>query len=212
MLFSAICKGIFGKNRKKQFFCFFGIVVLFSILIIWKFSGGFSGYYFERIQHIFLGNDRDYMAVQLRETMKHATMDGNRSLESWQLTQDNYSIFLLSSFFQYFGKAAGILVIFAYLIFLFTAFWISVRQQNRIGFLIGMACSFSILVRFLAYLGVNMGYPLWWNVLVPFLSYGKVSAVMNGIYVGLILCVYRNSSILKEEKIEQKTYHFAIKI
>ena len=80
----------------------------------------------------------------------------------------------------------------------------SLKQSNRIGFLLGTACTASILVRFVAYVAINMGCAAWWTTLVPFLSYGKVAAVMNGIYIGLIFCVYRNSSILHEEYVEQK--------
>lgn len=53
-------------------------------------------------------------------------------------------------------------------------------------------------------LAINLGYGLWWTTLVPFLSYGRISAVMNGIYIGFILSVYRNSSILWEESIPQE--------
>ena len=117
---------------------------------------------------------------------------------------ETYGLFVLNSIFTYFGKAPGIIVIVAYVCFLVMALRMSLKQSNRIGFLVGTACTVSILVRFVAYAACNLGYGLWWTTLVPFLSYGRVSAVMNGIYIGLILCVYRNSSILREEHIPQK--------
>ena len=91
-----------------------------------------------------------------------------------------------------------------YVGFLLMALKLSLKQSNRIGMLVGTACTVSILVRFIAYVACNFGFGIWWTTLVPFLSYGRVSAVMNGIYVGLILCVYRNSRILSEDVMPQK--------
>lgn len=213
MLVAASWKGIFGKNRKRQQMLLWGIPVAAACLLgiyLFTFGGGMLRYAVERGVQAFVGTESDYTARALQVAIGDSSMGVGQGF-LFRLNQESYGLFLLNGMFTYFGKIVGILVILVYAGFLISAFLTSLKQSNRIGFLVGMACSLAISVRFLAYLFANLGYPLWWSVLVPFFSYGKVSAVMNGIYIGLILCVYRNSSILKEEKILQRN-NYEIKL
>ena len=80
----------------------------------------------------------------------------------------------------------------------------SLKQNNRIGFLVGIACTASLFVRLIAYVAMNFGMGLWWTTMAPFFGYGRMSAVTDGIFIGLLLCVYRNSWILKEDSVPQR--------
>lgn len=206
ILVFAVWKGIFGKDRKKQ-------ILLLSVtaaglgmtgVMVLAVSGGMRGYMWQRIMNIFTRTESSYMNHLLQDAIAGADWLGGQSFFGNGSEAGYYMDFLLNGVFTYFGKAAGIFIIAVYVIFLVMALRMSLKQSNRIGFLIGTACTVSILVRFAAYVAINMGCAMWWTTLVPFFSAGGNSAVMNGIYIGLILCVYRNSSILAEESIPQK--------
>lgn len=200
---AAVWKKIFGDDRKKYAITYSVCVGLCGLLaVVWMLVIKSETYLMRRVQNLFAPSaeyESSYMALALREAVGNAAMTGKQDFFLGSATTENLNDFLLNSIFTYYGKLAGAAVLVLLLAFVVLAFRTSIHQKNRIGFLIGMACSLSILVRVLVYFGINFGYSLWWTTLVPFLSYGKVSAVMNGIYVGLILCVYRNSKILKED-------------
>lgn len=202
----AIWKGIFGKDRKKQ--CIFLGAVVFTLavlgVIILSTSTGMGTYILSRLRNIFTAEDSAYLNVLLQESLAQADWLGGGTLLGGEPENLNYTTLLLNGVFTYFGKLAGVVVIAVFALFIGMALKMSLKQSNRIGFLLGVACSASILIRFVAYVAINMGCALWWTTLVPFFSYGKVGTVMNGIYIGLILCVYRNSNILYEENMGQK--------
>lgn len=202
----AIWKGIFGKNRKKQVIFLTTIVATLAVLgaVFMANMGSMGTYILRRLRNIFIPEDTAYLNVLLQDGIMQADWIGGGVFVGGEPENLHYTTLLLNGVFTYFGKFAGIIVIIAFVAFIAMALKISLKQSNRIGFLIGSACTASILVRFAAYVAINMGCAVWWTTLVPFFSYGKVGAVMNGIYIGLILCVYRNSSILHEEYIGQK--------
>ncbi len=206
LLVFAIWKRIFGKERKKQMLILFAVVGVLSVLcvLILSHSTGMSGYVWARITALFSKTENSYMNMLIKESVSEAPWLGGQTFMTGEPNHETYGLFVLNSIFTYFGKFTGAVVVAAYVLFLVMALCMSIKQSNRIGFLIGTACTISILVRFVAYLATNLGFGLWWTTLVPFLSYGRVSAVMNGIYIGLILCVYRNSGILREERTSQK--------
>lgn len=206
MLVFAIWKGIFGRDRKQQMvFLSVAALLLAAVgVLILTTTGGLSAYIWKRIMNIFMSSDSAYMNRMLQDAIVEADWLGGASFVGGTPEAAHYTSYLLNCVFTYYGKLVGMAVIAFYILFLGMALIVSFKQNNRIGFLVGTACTVSILVRFVAYLAMNMGCALWWTTLIPFFSYGKVSAVMNGIYIGLILCVYRNSSILKEDSVPQK--------
>ena len=206
ILLFAVWKGIFGKDKKKQVVLLLviaGVLSAICMLLLWG-SGGMRHYVLARVAAFFRGAEDSYLSTLIQKSVSDAPWLGGQTFLLGEPNGETYGLFVLNSIFTYFGKLAGVIVIAAYLLFLCMALHMSFKQNNRIGFLIGTTCTLSILVRFTAYLALNLGFGLWWTTLVPFLSYGRVSAVMNGIYIGLILCVYRNSGILKEEYVPQK--------
>lgn len=206
VLYLAIWKGIFGKDRRKQAIFLTTIVVMLAVLgaVFMANAGSMGTYILRRFRNIFIPEDSAYLNVLLQEGVMQSDWFGGGIFVGGEPENLHYTTLLLNSVFTYFGKFAGIVVIVVFVAFIGLALKMSLKQNNRIGFLLGTACTASVLVRFSAYVAINMGCAAWWTTLVPFFSYGKVAALMNGIYIGLILCVYRNSSILHEEYIGQK--------
>ena len=208
ILVIAFAKNIFGMTKRNYVIVFgIGAAVLVTgigVAIFCVFGGGPRHYLGMRILNAFTGNEVGYMNLLLRKSIANAEWIGGQNFLLGEPNSESYNLFVLNSVFTYFGKLAGVIVIAVYVGFLLIALKMSLKQSNRIGMLVGSACTVSIFVRLVAYIACNLGFGIWWTTLVPFLSYGRVSAVMNGIYMGLILCVYRNSRILSEEKIEEK--------
>ena len=109
------------------------------------------------------------------------------------------SDFVLSGIFSWFGIAAGAAVLGLMLFFVIRSLAASLGQSNRLGMLLGSAGALSVLVRSCAFAANNFGYNLFYTTSIPFLTFGLGNALLNGVIVGLILCVYRNSYILGEQ-------------
>lgn len=206
VLYIAIWKGIFGKDRKKQVIFLTVIVVALAVsgAVFMANAGGMGTYILRRLRNIFIEEDTAYLNLLLQEGIMQADWFGGGIFAGGEPDTLHYTTLLLNGVFTYFGKFAGVVVIAIFCMFIGVVLKMSLKQSNRIGFLLGTACTVSILVRFVAYVAINMGCAAWWTTLVPFFSYGKVGAMMNGIYIGLILCVYRNSNILREEYVGQR--------
>lgn len=210
----ALAKNIFGITKRNRVIVFgIGAAMLvcgIGVIIFCVLDGGPNHYLGARILNVFTGDQVGYVNLLVRQSIMDAEWIGGQSFFLGEPNSESYNLFVLNCVFTYFGKLAGVLVLAVYVGFLIMALRMSLKQSNRIGMLVGSACTVSILVRFVAYVACNFGFGIWWTTLVPFLSYGRVSAVMNGIYMGLILCVYRNSRILSEEKIEEKRIRIVI--
>ncbi len=64
--------------------------------------------------------------------------------------------------------------------------------------LLGCAASISLLVRTALLTAGNLGFGWSITTSVPFLMYGLRNAVLNAVFVGTLLSVYRSSTILPE--------------
>lgn len=208
VVLAAIWKGIFG-NKNKVLLTAITLVLpcalVFGFYLMLKFSGaGFLQYYQQRrieaLLHPYNYADAEgYIAVRQRDLLSGYSLFGNNTLP-WQAENSQIHQFIFSSIFSYFGVVAGAVVIVSSFIFCIKGLLIAWKQSNRIGMLVGTVCSASILIHLISALGINFGFYLWSNVCIPFLTYGLTNTVVNAIYVGLILCVYRNKEILSEQK------------
>ncbi len=204
MMLLAVRKGIFGKEKRKYAAV---LAVLSATAVIMAAAaliyGGMGVYYMERIRNFSGMTDtaeHSYLTLQIREAIAECTLTGTGDFAGGQVWEETYRTLLLNSIFTYCGVLAGSAVLLAFLAFVVLALRTAFRQRNRLGFLIGTACSLGIFVRVAAYTGMNFGYNLWWTTMAPFFCYGMTGAVYNGILTGLLMCVYRNSTILAEEK------------
>lgn len=135
----------------------------------------------------------------LRENIPQYSLFGGSSLPDYIDQSELHSNFMLTSVFSWFGVIPGLLVISLLVVFCILALKTAMHQQNRIGMLLGSACGISMLVRILAYIFSNFGYGAYYTISIPFLAYGGVNILLNALYVGFVLCIFRNTNILREE-------------
>lgn len=206
LLLLAIFKGLFGPKSKKLFAASGLLILPPALFLLLSLLGRFPAYYLERLKNIlkFLSFSRPegetyYMLNHLRESISQYALVGGSTLPDYIPAGELYSNYMLTSVFSWFGVIPGLLTLALFIVFCLAALSVSLRQKNRIGMMLGSACSISILVRVLAYTFSNFGYGPYSYISIPFFSYGCLSSLVNAVFVGMILCVYRNSSILKEE-------------
>ena len=203
----AIIKNFFLGSKKLQLAILWstitipGIIMALSIFIPTLFNRTIHNYRLTRFLSSLSPekymNGMGYRIVKTRNSTKLFSVFGNSSLPD-KANTDLYSTYLLNSIFSYFGIAVGITVIVAFVFFIYKAIAISAMQSNRIGFLIGITCSISVLLRVIVYIGINFGYSLWTTTSIPFLPFGFANTIINAVFIGLILSVYRNTNILGE--------------
>lgn len=203
LLFTACAKGIFGPARKRVLTAFAGTIgVSGAAGIFWMLTG--SETFIKLRLRMFLfpqtaGGSKDCLGAELKELLRSAPVIGDGSIPKLPVSGLALSSdYLAAVIFQSLGVLAGIAVVAALLLFLIYTLLLSVRQTNRLGMLLGCCASVSLLVRTVLFLLGNFG--LLWNysTAVPFLAYGLRSTVINAVFVGVLLCVFRNSAILAE--------------
>lgn len=211
VMYFAIYKGLFGKRKKRLY-------AMSSLFIIPVLAFGMTSVYWvnhpeisplaeyqrARLEALLYPANypygTGYVPSQLRQMTQNYSLFGNQALVLDRLNNaDLYSTFILSSIFSWFGIIVGVLVIALLIGFCIRAFIVSGRQNNRIGMILGFVCSISIFLRCIVFILVNFGYGVYYTISVPFLTYGISTTVINSVMVGIILCVFRNSSILAEQ-------------
>ncbi len=154
-----------------------------------------------RIRAIFDQEVAVYSVTAVREEMDKITMFGTGQLPLQELPsiQNDY---VVTAMFTYFGTILSVLVLSIVAYFIWKIFRISFRQKNQLGFMISISCGGLFLIKSLNYLISNLGfYSVFPQMSMPFLSYGLGNAMVNGVLVGLLLSVYRNTNIVSEKNI-----------
>lgn len=203
LLFLSIMKGIFDFPKKSLYAA--GCLIFAPILSL-CFLPVLPAYYGARIKnllHLFSGvspeGEEFYLINHLREQIPQFNLFGGNTLPEYINQNELYSNFMLTSAFSWFGIIPGLLVILLLIAFCILTLKSALHQHNRLGMLLGSACGISMLVRILAYIFSNFGYGVYYTVSIPFLAYGGINILLNAVYVGFVLCIFRYSNILREE-------------
>lgn len=216
MLLAAVHKRIFGGKRLWQGMALAGVALL-GIIGIWYMTAAGSRWLspnqYARLIHFLspekAAGDVGYIAVRQRELLGNYSLWGQQGLTERLLADsgpgglDLAGTYVLSAIFAWFGIFVGVLVVGGLLFFVGKALHVTLRQRNRLGMFIGMACGLSLLLHSVVFIAINCGYSLYYTTGIPFLAYGLGYAVTNGVLVGLLLCVCRNSAILGEDTAPQ---------
>lgn len=205
ILMAAVIKGILGTADRKKYIIFtFGLYLcqgaaaLFSLLPLQEYQRS-------RIAALFSPDSNpSYNRVlsHLKASVDSYSLWGNHELTMEPFNQ-LVSDYMVTNIFSWFGIAAGAFIMIILMVFCIKAFLLSIKQSNRIGFLLGTGCSIALLIRSVLYIAINFGLLPAYSTYMPFLQYGLANAVLNSIYIGLIMCIYRNNSILGEQNMRK---------
>lgn len=119
------------------------------------------------------------------------------------------SNYILIFIFNIFGIIAGIAVVGLMLFFIYKTFHIARKQKSLLGCLVGLACGLSLFVQTMFYFASNLGFyriiHLVGQQTLPFFSSGGSNIVYSYAIAGLLLSVYRNSELINDRVILNKT-------
>lgn len=212
-MIAAAAKGIFGGNHKKQAgiltAVFVGIPALFigDILIFDGKHLFMAAYQIKRIQVLFnpeaFADSEGYITTTIRSQISAAGLIGGGDLGRLGELNGCWSDYVLACLTSYFGILAAALVVFIIAAFMVRSLHVSVKQKNRLGFLIGISCSSLLILKTAVYMAMNFGIGPVIGIDMPFLTFGFSNTMMNALFIGLIFAVYRNTNLLPEPKGEK---------
>lgn len=212
VLFFAVCKKIFAQKRRGMLILMLlaavAVISMPCVVVTQNPGGVLAEYQMARLRFLFAmlkdpsgyAETAGYIVLQLRDTIQNLSLWGNHALPPNIPANDMYATFIITGIFAWFGTIVGCIVVGLLFFFCVRALYISFRQANRIGMLVGMTCSVSLLLRSIVGMAVNFGFGLYYTTSIPFLSYGRWAVFVNAIYVGLILCICRSSRIMPERE------------
>lgn len=207
-LCAAAFRGIFGGNKKLQG----GLLTAFSVgapalLLgdILVFDGRFlslAEYQIMRIR-VMLNpsaylDGAAYQTMLIRTQLSEASLFGGGTIGEIGKLSGAWCDFVLICLTSYFGLFLASIVVIAIIAYLVRALHISFTQHNRLGFLLGIACSSILILKSAIYVTMNFGIGPIVGIDMPFLTYGLHCTVVNFLFMGIILSVYRNTNLLPE--------------
>ena len=200
---AAIIKGIMGKQKKTMLAMtvFPPMAFLFALFTKKMPLTDYQTKLVDALVQPTKQSESNYTSSVIRKLSQQFTIGGSRSWEEQKnllLPSRMPTDYAVNSMFCWFGIITGILVLLLLAVFLIASLFMALKQSNRISFLFGTVCSVTILVRSIFYVLNNFGLFISYATYFPFLKYGLGNAIVNGCYIGMIFCVYRNSHILGE--------------
>ena len=107
------------------------------------------------------------------------------------------STFLWMYILRYLGAVPAVLLTLPAGLFLAFLFRIVFRQRNRLGFLLALAGTLFFSLQIIWYIGMNIGLFPVTEAYMPFYTLGGSNLCVTGLYAGILLSVYRNSSVVR---------------
>lgn len=219
-LCAAAFKGVFGGNKKRQGILLTALslgtpAAIFADILL--FQGRFlslAEYQILRIR-ILLNpsaylDGAAYQTMLIRAQLSEASLFGGGNIGKVGELSGAWCDFVLICLTSYFGLFIAFAVVAAVAAFLVRALRISFSQHNRQGFLLGTACSSILILKTVIYVAMNFGAGPIVGIDMPFFTYGLHCTVLNFLFIGIILSVYRNTNLLPEYKETSVRYRLRI--
>lgn len=200
LLSLAVWKGWYQVNKKRFLAGYWSVLVILPLLIlgIGMKRQLFAAYQSARIQAFFTGKmgEYDYITKLLREYTAGTHLFGNSGNEIVGYLPDYYSAYILTFLSSCYGIAFAVAVCGLVVFVAVKAFYISLKQKNQLGMMMGCGCGLVFLVSLLMNICENFGLlpPAW--TFLPFFSYGGTGIVVSYILMGIVLSVYRYKAVL----------------
>lgn len=205
----SILKGWFGEKKAGKLALIWVPAMVFPGIIVmsaFRTGGGrlLSEYQTARIRALFTQSEVSYYVKAVRAELDHVSLFGNKELplETLPAIQNDY---VVTSMLTYFGVMFTVIVLGILAYFLWKAFCLSFKQKNQLGSIISLGCASLLFVKSMFYLLSNIAvFNVFAQMNMPFLSYGLGNTVVNGVLIGLLLSVYRNTDIVSEKHIKPR--------
>ncbi len=209
-LCAAAGRGIFGGRKKLQTGILAAAIVGIPALLfgdVLLFGGRFlhlAEYQIMRIRVMLnpslYADAAGYQTLLVRNQLLGASLLGGGTIGKVGELTGAWCDYVLICLTAYFGLLAAFLVVGIIAVCFLRALHISLTQHNRLGFLLGISCSSILILKTVVYVAMNFGIGLTVSIDMPFLTYGLHCTIINFLFMGIILSVYRNTNLLPELK------------
>lgn len=187
------------------------VIISFSIILALIFIGFIlaSPYSFIRIEMLFDYESDKYgfgyqiwvlkSIVSACNNFGHGNpimLDGKEFSFNYFPYIENSNEFLM--FMYNFGKIPAIILALLIISFIILITIRSFKEKNKMGRFIAVGISGIFICKIIFYFMNNLGYYLI-EAQFPFMSYGKVYMIVNGILMGILLSIFRNTNVVSEK-------------
>lgn len=105
--------------------------------------------------------------------------------------------FMLTEIAGNYGIAAALILVLAIVFLLGYLLWSALKQQNRLGMIMGLGCAVVLFAETALYVLSNLGM-IYVAVTCPFVTYGYGGILQTYLLLGVLLSVYRYQSVLSD--------------
>lgn len=210
----AILKGWFNVNKLRAMLVVY-IPTLITSCIALKFM---KQYQIARLKNALnpsldpLGSG--FLANVTRLIIKNAKLIGHNSygIDTDNLLPNLNTDFLLTHLIDRLGWISFIFLMMVLLIFIVRALKLVHNQENVLGSLVSVSVIATFIMQVIIYVLNNLGFPLIAPLTLPLISYGRTGTTINLFLIGIMLSVFRNSTIYSSKETNsitnKKTFNF----
>lgn len=188
------------KHKKAVIALFLAGAVLFPVLALcfFYFTGNMATYQIARIQS-FISKDEsnfNYISRVLAGYWENSRIVGNSTKEFADTLPLFYQDYIVTFLAANYGILAAVLVAVLMLALITGIFYISLKQKNQLGKIVGSGCGMVFLLLSLTNFMENTGLLPVTSTHLPFFSSGGTYMIVYCILMGIVLSIYRYKSIL----------------
>ena len=212
-LLIALFAGFYTKDRRVQM-AVSGAIVLLCVLGAFFVYNGMATYVQERLYAIMhpreYADGMNYVSSNIWDLIETTGVTGEHNLRFLDTLPGAHSEYIVTSVFQYFGWFVAGMVIALILGLFVRCLYVTCRQDNPFGFLLGLGLGITLVFKSVLYILANLGIAPGTAIDLPFMSYGLSAAMCNYLYMGLILAVHRYGAVFGSDMPEIKILRFRI--
>ncbi len=155
-----------------------------------------------------------YIANVTRLIIKNAKLIGYNSygIDTGNLLPNINTDFIMTHLIDRLGWISFILLVMVFLIFIIRALKLVHNQKNVLGNLVSISVIATFIMQVIIYVLNNLGFPLIAPLTLPLISYSRTGTILNLFLIGIMLSVFRNSSIYTSKETSnikgKKTFNF----
>lgn len=155
-----------------------------------------------------------FIANVTRLIIKNAKLIGHNTygIDTDNLLPNLNTDFLLTHLIDRLGWISFIFLMMVLLIFIVRALKLVHNQENVLGSLISVSVIATFIMQVIIYVLNNLGFPLIAPLTLPLISYGRTGTIINLFLIGIMLSVFRNSTIYSSKETNsitnKKTFNF----
>ncbi len=200
-LIFAVMQNWFQVKKSRAFLLLGALFSLLPLTVVFLYFTVFASYQKERL--LFYLSPYPGNVFSYRLQMIHQLLGGKLSVVSGAASSGEPALPFQSYHLTYLCASMGvfalILLICGLCCLILGCFRITLKQQNRLGQLVGFSSAFILALQILLYLAVNLGLGnvslIFESIYCPFFSPGYSGALSSGILFGILLSICRFQNI-----------------